>query len=100
MVVYQDDFTAYSKKFENLYNHLENIFKKALEYGKYLNPTKCQCGVIEGKLLGHIVSKEGVRIDLERVKSSDNIKVPKIVKTIQSFFGQINFVRIFESIFF
>ena len=64
-----------------------------------LNPKKYQFRVIEGKLLGHIVSKEGVRIDPERVAGIDNIKVPKTVKAIQTFFGQINFVRRFVSNF-
>ena len=43
--------------------------------------------------------KEGVRIDLKIVSSSDDTKVPKIVKAIKSFFGHINFVMQFVSNF-
>jgi len=95
LVVYQDDLTAYSKKEEQHCMHLEQIFIRALEYGISLNPKKCAFGVVEGKLLGHIVSKDGVRIDPERVAAIDRIQMPKIVKGLQSFFGQINFVRRF-----
>lgn len=51
------------------------------------------------KLLGHIVSKDRVRIDPERITAIDKIQIPKTVKAIQSFSGQINFVRRFVSNF-
>ena len=49
----------------------------------------------EGKLLGHIVSAEGIKIDLERVKSILKITIPRNKKEIQSFIGKINFLRWF-----
>ena len=51
--------------------------------------------MIEGKLLGHIVSPEGIKIDLERVKSILKISIPRNKKEIQSFIGKINFLRWF-----
>lgn len=87
MVVYQDDMTAYSKWVEDHCNHLEKNFKRPLEYGISLNPKKCHFGVEEGKLLGHIVSKEGVRIDPERLATINEVPILKTVKTIQSFLG-------------
>ncbi|XP_057849103.1 uncharacterized protein LOC131060024 [Cryptomeria japonica] len=95
MVIYQYDMTAYSKRAEHHCTRLEKIFKKALEYGISLNPKKCHFGVEEGNLLGHIVSKEGVRIDPERVAAINEVLIPKMVKAIQSFLGQINFIKIF-----
>lgn len=65
MVIYQDDLTAYSKRAEDHCKHLEKIFIRALEFGISLNRKKCQFEATEGKLLGHIISKEGVRIDPE-----------------------------------
>ena len=74
--------TAYSKEAKDHCEHLEKIFVKALEYGVSLNPKKCAFSMIEGKLLGHIVSKDGIRIDPERVMSIDKIPKPKNVKGI------------------
>lgn len=99
MVVYQDGLTTYSKKVEDHIEYLEKIFLKSLEYGISINPKKCHFSMTKGKLLVHIVSKEGVRIDLERVEDIDKIPIPKTVKSIQSFFGKINFVRRFISSF-
>ena len=87
MVVYQDDLTAYSKEAKDHCEHLEFFFVKALEYGVSLNPKKCAFAVTKGKLLGHNVSKDGIRIDPERMMAIHKISKPKNVKGIQSFFG-------------
>ena len=86
MVVYQFDLTTYSKEAKDHCKHLEKIFIKALEYGASLNPKKCAFVVTEGKLLGHIILKDGIRIDPERVMAIDRVPKPKNVKGIQSFF--------------
>jgi hypothetical protein len=61
-------------------------------YGISLNPKKCLFVVSEGKLLGHIVRKEGVYIDPKRIKSINDLSPPTSKKGVQSFFGKINFV--------
>ena len=46
----------------------------------------------EGKLIGHIVSADGIKIDPERVKAIMKITIPRNKKEIQSFIGKINFL--------
>jgi hypothetical protein len=53
----------------------------------------------EGKLLGHIVSVEGVRIDPSRVEAIQILPLPRSRKEVQSFLGKINFLRRFVSNF-
>lgn len=60
-----------------------------------LNPKKCYFVVTKGKLLGHIVSKEGVMIDPKRIEAINNVPQPNTVKGIHSFLGKVNFVRSF-----
>jgi hypothetical protein len=43
----------------------------------------------EGNILGHIVSKEGVRIDSKRVEAIKQIGFPKNKEEVQSFLGKI-----------
>ena len=49
----------------------------------------------EGKLLGFIVSKLGIHIYLDRIKEISEISLPHNEKAMQSFLGQINFVKRF-----
>jgi hypothetical protein len=60
-----------------------------------LNPKKSNFPLKEGKLLGHIVSADGVKIDPKRVESIKNLSLPRSKKDIQSFLGTINFIRRF-----
>ena len=55
--------------------------------------------VIEGKLLGYVVSKNGISIDPERIKAIEQIPLPHNKKGMQSFMGTINFVRRFVPYF-
>ena len=49
----------------------------------------------EWKLLGHIISKDGIKIDPYRVKFILKVEVPRNNGEIQSFIGQVNFLRRF-----
>ena len=69
VVLYLDDVTIFSKKREEHAFHLKQIFERCRKYGISLNPRKCVFAVIEGKLLGHVVSKKGISIDPKRIKA-------------------------------
>ena len=49
----------------------------------------------EGNLIGHIISKYGIKIDPERVNAILKVEEPRSKKEVQSFIGQVNFLRIF-----
>jgi len=72
---------------------------KCRRFGILVNPKKSQFALEEGKLLGHVVSTAGFKIDPERVKAIQTLSVPRSKKDIQSFLGKINFVRRFMSNF-
>lgn len=95
VLIYLDDITVYSKKRGNHLKDLKQIFQRCLRYGISLNPKKFFFALSEGKLLGFIVSKFGIHIDPDRMKEISEISLPHNKKAMQSFLGQINFVKIF-----
>ena len=76
VVVYLDDVMIFSKKREEHGFHLKQIFECRRKYGISLNPKKCVFTVTEGKLSGHIISKKGISIDLERIKAIEQAPFP------------------------
>ena len=95
VVVYLDDVTIFSKRREDHVFHLKNIFYCCRKYRVYMNPKKSIFAVLEEKLLGHIISKNGISIDQEIFEAITQIPMPLNKKSMQSFMGTINFVQRF-----
>jgi hypothetical protein len=76
IVVYFDDLTVFSKERSSHFDHLRQVLLRCRKFGISLNPKKTIFGVMEGKLLGHIVSREGVKVDPERVVAIKNLPLP------------------------
>jgi hypothetical protein len=60
-----------------------------------MNPKKSIFAVEQGKLLGFIMSSDGMIIDPERTQVITKLPPPTSKKSMQSFLSQINFVRRF-----
>ena len=92
VVIYMDDITVYSSSDREHIHHLEKVFIKCRKFGISLNPN---FALEEWKLLGHIISKDRIKIDPNRVSAILKVGEPKSKKEIQSFLGQVNFLRRF-----
>jgi hypothetical protein len=99
VVIYLDDITVFSRSDKEHCCHLRNVFSKCRRFSLSLNPKKYLFSMEEGKLLGHIVSAEGVRIDPSRVEAIRTLSPPRSKKEVQAFLGKINFLRRFVSNF-
>ena len=95
VVIYLDDITIFSKNDEKHIQHLERVFQKCMKFGVSLNPKKSHFALEEGKLLGHIISKDGIRIGPGRVEAIEKIDMPRSRKEVQSFIGKVSFPRSF-----
>jgi len=63
VVIYLNDITVFSKSDQKHLKHLMKVFDRGRKFGISLNLKKSLFSVKEGKMLGHIISKEGVVID-------------------------------------
>jgi hypothetical protein len=61
--IYQDDLIIFPKEIDEHIHHLRQVFERCKKYGISLNPKKTIFWVDKGKLLGHIILKDGVKID-------------------------------------
>ena len=48
--------------------------------------------VTQGIVLGHILSKKGIEVDMAKVELISNLPTPKCVKDIRSFLGHEDFI--------
>ena len=95
VVIYLDDITVYSKSDQDHLENLKQVFQKCKKFGISLNPKKSNFSMKEGKLLGHVISEEGIKIDPSRVAPIQKIDIPRNKKEVKSFLGKVNLLRRF-----
>lgn len=94
-LVYMDDLIAFSKNFDEHLDHIDTILAAVSKAGLILQATKCSFGFSKLKYLGHIISKNGVEVDPEKVRAVKDFPLPKKVKNVQSFVALCSYYRRF-----
>jgi hypothetical protein len=89
--VFVDDLNVHNKSSEEHLQHLDVVFFKLREVNLKLNPNKC-CFVAKSiTFLGHVVNKEGTRLDLGKIEVVLHFPQPKTITNIMSFLGLIGY---------
>ncbi|GFW45498.1 retrovirus-related Pol polyprotein from transposon 17.6 [Trichonephila clavipes] len=92
---YLDDIIVFSETFEDQLIRLRLVLKCLQEAGLKLNSKKCLIAAQEVKILGHLVSSNGVRPDPDKIKAVRNFPTPKNIHDIRSFLGLCSYFRRF-----
>src|SRR4030042_881344 len=87
VVVYLDDILVYSKNKEEHAEHLRLVLERLREHQLYAKYSKCEFWLSEVTYLGHVISKDGIAVNLERVQAILDWTPPKNVKQVRSFLG-------------
>ncbi|UYV84065.1 hypothetical protein LAZ67_X001038, partial [Cordylochernes scorpioides] len=92
---YLDDIVVYSDTFEEHLERLSKVLSCLQQAGLTINPDKCLFGSTRIKILGHVVDKDGIQPDSEKVEAIKKFPVPKSVCDIQSYLGMCSYYRRF-----
>ena len=94
-LVYLDDVIVFSTTFSQHLERLESVLRCIQEAGLTLKSSKCQFGSRKLKILGHVVSAEGVSPDLDKTRAVADFRRPANIKDIRSFLGLCSYYRRF-----
>ena len=95
LLVYLDDVLVFSRDFESHLEKLDLVLGRLREHGLKLKPQKCFLLRSEVKFLGHVVSAEGVRVDMEKVRALEDWPAPRSVKEVRQVVGFMSYYRRF-----
>jgi len=95
--VYVDDMIAKSREGENHVQILKKLFERLRKYKLRLNPAKCSFEVKSRKLLGFLVSYEGIEVHPDKEKAIQSMPPPKTEKDVRGFLGRLNYIARFIS---
>nr|GFC64984.1 retrovirus-related Pol polyprotein from transposon 17.6 [Tanacetum cinerariifolium] len=80
MEVFMDEFSVFGNSFQSCLSHLEKMLKRCEYTNLYLNWEKSHFMVKEGIVLGHKISKQGIKVDKAKVDVISKLPHPTTVK--------------------
>lgn len=73
-------------------DHLQKLFECLRKFRLRLNPAKCTFNVRSEKLLGFIISQQGIEVDLDKFRAIQEITALLIVREVRGFLGRLNYI--------
>jgi hypothetical protein len=94
-MVYIDDIVVFAKTPEEHERRLEQVLQRISDANLKLKPSKCKFAQLEVKLLGHIISGEGIKPDPEKRAQIEQLEEPTTPTGVRAFLGLAGYYRRF-----
>ena len=95
VLVYLDDVIIYSKTFSEHLQHIIEVLNRIREANLRLKAEKCHFAATELQFLGHVVGKEGVKPDPEKIDKMVNYPEPNNLRELRGVLGLFSYYRRF-----
>ncbi|KAL8093525.1 hypothetical protein AgCh_035410 [Apium graveolens] len=95
VILFIDDILIYLKNPKDHAVHLQIALQKLREKQLYAKFSKCEFWLTEVQFLGHVVSREGIKVDPVKIEAVSKWEQPKTPTEIRSFLGLAGYYRRF-----
>nr|MDZ8003588.1 RNase H-like domain-containing protein [Nostoc sp. DedSLP05] len=95
VMVFFDDILIYSRTWEEHLDHIQQVLEVLRSNQFYAKLSKCSFGKETLEYLGHIIGREGLRIDSSKVQAIIDWPIPKNVSKLRGFLGMTGYCRQF-----
>lgn len=93
--VFFDDILIYSPDKTTNLEHLQLVFKKLTENSLCVKLNKCAFAQDHVDYLGHVISKDGVAADSQKIATMQSWPTPRNLKSLRGFLGLTGYYRRF-----
>lgn len=98
-LVYLDDIIVFSTSLQEHITNLEKVFLRLRESNFKIQMDKSEFLKLETAYLGHVIGREGIKPNPDKIKAIQNYPVPKTAKQIKQFLGLLGYYRKFVADF-
>ena len=95
LLLYLDDVVVFSSTVDEHLDRLGTVLNKLQQEGLKVKLTKCAFFQKEVKYLGHVISREGVSTDADKISAVEDWARPTSVSELRSFLGFASYYRRF-----
>lgn len=96
VICLMDDILVYGKTASDHWDKLYKVMDRIEKSGMTLKKEKCEFGCTEIKFLGHLVSRDGIQPDPDKIKAIMKINPPNSKREARRFTGMVNYVSKFS----
>jgi hypothetical protein len=86
-LVFFDDILIYRKTWKNHVALVDRVLHLLSQHQLFLKQSKCAFGALEVEYLGHLVGKDGIRVDPKNIEAMQDWPHPKTLKSLHGFLG-------------
>ena len=90
-----DDFMTYGNTFQESLDNIKKVLIRCQETNLSLSHEKCKMLLIEGIVLGHHVSSQGIKVDHAKIEAIVGLPSSKTQKEVRIFLGHAGYYRHF-----
>ena len=98
-LAYLDDIIIFSETAEQHLKHIQIVLTRLKQANLKLKKSKCLFFKKELHYLGHLLTRNGIKPQTEKVKAISEMKAPKNRKGVREFLGMVDYYRKFISRF-
>ena len=94
-LVYIDDILVFGRSFDSSLDNLRSVLDRIAQYGLQLKSSKCALLRSSLPFLGHVVSRDGLQCNPEKIEPVNKWSVPTSVKAVHEFLEFTGYYRRF-----
>jgi len=87
-----DDILVWGSTLEEHDERLRQVLERARQHNLKLNKKKCQLRKDEVAYVGHVITKDGLKPDPEKVRAVVEMKPPQNLKELRTFLGFVQYL--------
>jgi hypothetical protein len=95
VLVFFDDILIFSDSWSSHLQHVRVILQRLQDHGLAVKRSKCSFGTTSVQYLGHVISNQGVTMDIDKVEAVRAWPLPHTVRAVRGFLGLIGYYRKF-----
>jgi hypothetical protein len=95
VIVFVDDILVYSDSEAEHRDHLRSVLGILRKHKLFAKYSKCEFWLEKVNFLGHVISKDGVSVDPDKVSAVQDWRTPCNTTEIRSFLGLAGYYRRF-----
>jgi hypothetical protein len=95
VLVFFDDILIYRKTWTYHLTNVDQVLHLLSQHQLFLKQSKYAFGASEVEYLGHLVGKDGIRVDLKKIEAMQDWPHPKTLKILRGVLGLTGYYRKF-----